>query len=164
MSKINRLPKGLQEFLGNTAAGQNPDTLLNDVRPVIDLTPHWSFEETKWISATGAVALPNQGSFFVVPDGELWAPIHIGARINNFPAGANVVYSVRLLRASASEQVVLNASGVRTNVNAGDVSSWGYSFPQRTFYGAGAILSIVVDRISDAATMNGAMEYVRLRA
>ncbi len=47
MSKINALPKGLQEFLGNTSQGVNPSDLLNGVRPQFDMLPFWAVDRVQ---------------------------------------------------------------------------------------------------------------------
>ena len=55
MSKINRLPKGLQEFLGNTAQGQNPDELSQTVVPTLEMQQYHALDQMKWVQATRTI-------------------------------------------------------------------------------------------------------------
>lgn len=56
MSKINTPPVGLQSLLGSQSFGDNPNDLLEQVRPIVDLTPFWGSNklEVQWSSGNRA--------------------------------------------------------------------------------------------------------------
>lgn len=54
MSRINRPPSGLQQLLGSQNFGENPDELLQEVRPVIDCLPFFGADLLKVARASGA--------------------------------------------------------------------------------------------------------------
>lgn len=90
MSKINRVPKGLQDLFGNTAAGVNPAELLQEVRPSIDLTALWSMEQTKWRAQPGTIAAVFQQVNLRVPKGEMWIPLTMSADVTTTVVGENI--------------------------------------------------------------------------
>lgn len=74
MTAINRVPRGLQDFLGSRTLGQNPSDLLQSVRPQVDLSPFYlsalDFETT--LTASGSVAIQGTYAVQTVPPDELW--------------------------------------------------------------------------------------------
>lgn len=73
MSKINSLPKGLQELLGNTSQGKNPDELSNVVYGNFDILPFWGIDKTiAQVVSANTVHVVGQGIDMNVPEGEAW--------------------------------------------------------------------------------------------
>lgn len=73
MSRINRLPKGFQDFLGNTNMGDNPSFLMQEVRPVVDMADFYQSDELKILSDSEiAVTGPGVVTAFTVPQGRLF--------------------------------------------------------------------------------------------
>jgi len=162
MSKINRVPYAFQSFLGNTAQGTNPDTLLNDVRPVLDLDAFYSFGETRYTGQTKAVGAIGQGLFFVVPEGEAWSPIHIGAEFAGGGTGASYGFRVTLFPNTGGIKVPLARQNTQTSSGSTEQMSYGFSWPQKTLYGAGTIFGIYLGMWANpTVTMIGGMEYVK---
>lgn len=71
MGGINRIPTGLLDFLLTQAGGRNPDNLLEQVRPVVDLEPF--YYPDRWNAVSEAFSLSEgQRDFIEVPAGEAW--------------------------------------------------------------------------------------------
>jgi hypothetical protein len=72
MSRINRVPFGLQDLLGSQNFGDNPSELSGVVAPTLDMGMFLTAERTNY--AYKAVAISNNGlvTSFVVPEGEVW--------------------------------------------------------------------------------------------
>lgn len=81
MSKVNTLPKGLQEFLGNTSQGVNPSDLSGTVSPGIDLYPFWSADKIRNVVSNANIGAVGQFAALQVPAGESRIPIAISADI-----------------------------------------------------------------------------------
>lgn len=82
MSKINSLPSGLQEFLGNTSQGVNPSELSNVVTPTFDISDFWKVPKTKVIRiAINFTAVYTNGSF-TVPNNEIWMLVSVSGNVN----------------------------------------------------------------------------------
>lgn len=77
---IQRLPKGLLDFLAMKGSGQTPTELEDRLRSVIDTTPlYLADRQAGLITSTPNIAADGQ-NFFVstigtVPNGEVWLPI-----------------------------------------------------------------------------------------
>lgn len=76
MARINRLPHGLQDLLGNTNLGINPAELLEAVRPSVDLWALWTAERVSYTEESVANVFGTQFDSIdiTVPVGELWIP------------------------------------------------------------------------------------------
>lgn len=78
MSVIFRPPRGLLDFLGIKATGQNPDVLTREVRPTVSLdAKYWSSIPVTRQEATGSTTIAGGGggtfvNGFGVQEGELW--------------------------------------------------------------------------------------------
>ena len=94
MSKINRVPRGLQDILGNTAQGVNPAELRQEVMPSLDMLPLWLVEKTEWTRFVGSFAATFQQNTIQVPAGEMWIPFAISGEAVTEAPGASVVHSV----------------------------------------------------------------------
>lgn len=77
MSRINTTPKGLQDLLGNTAAGDNPSTFLDEVRGTIDLEKYWFADKVKSVTQSGNSSSTYFTLFQPVPNGQIWVPLNI---------------------------------------------------------------------------------------
>ncbi len=77
MSKVNQVPVGLQAFLGSKNLGRNPDELLNEIRPVVDIFPFLSGYQQTSSNSSGTANTDNFSLTVTVPDGEIWLPIQV---------------------------------------------------------------------------------------
>ena len=78
MTAIFRAPTGLQDFLGTKSVGRNPDQLLQQVRPVVDLSQFWlqGAQWTEQSETSGTLAAPGVvGGALTVPFGHVWIPV-----------------------------------------------------------------------------------------
>lgn len=96
MSVINRLPKALQEFLGNTQAGVNPSELTQVVSPGFDMTPHWSVDQMQWQSVVGVVTTVGNAATITVPQGEVWRPLHLTGYMAGLDEGDDIRLEIGL--------------------------------------------------------------------
>lgn len=87
MSRINTAPRALQDLLGNTAAGVNPSTLADVVRPSFDMLPFWSVDKTDYVQFAGQIAAVFQQQTIRVPEGEIWVPLSMSADITGTVIG-----------------------------------------------------------------------------
>ena len=135
MSAINRIPKGLQEFLGNTAMGKNPAELLQDVRPNIDMFPFWSTDSIRNKVTTGPIGAIGQFVTIQVPQGEAWIPIAVSGDIFG-GAGERWRINVHLTDPAGNARTILAVS--ETVVMAGpEYVSASQVFPQNILVPAG---------------------------
>lgn len=91
MSQISRLPTGLQSLLQSKNFGRNPDQLLQEVRPTLDLEQFW--QAYVFHSRTSGETNLNNGQeaffTFTVPAGEYWLVTSVGI-VTRVTAGGNV--------------------------------------------------------------------------
>jgi len=113
MSRINRVPYGLQELLGSTAQGDNPSELLQEVRPAFDIEPYWHADRV--VSTDGSVAAIGIGAglAFTVPAGEYWVPIMLSGQYAMLAADV-CGFSLTVRTLPASTTVFIASSGVIT--------------------------------------------------
>ena len=80
MSRVNRPPLGLQGLLGSQNFGDNPDELLQGIRPSLDLLPFLGSGLLKRYSITGSRA--TAGSIVKTGDhvGEAWYVLSISVQ------------------------------------------------------------------------------------
>ena len=144
MSKINTLPKGLQQFLGNTHQGVNPSELSQTVQPQVDLQPFWSADKLKWFSNAVTVTTPGNGNIVVVPQGELWSPVVHSGRITGLTPADTVAISTeiwapdstRFITSSVPTQTAITTNDTFSSQWVPDRDVWypgGYKFVSITF-------------------------------
>lgn len=77
MSQINRVPQGLQDLLLSKSFGKNPNELLQQVQPGVDLTRFWIVDRlTELRPATHTVIANGIQTAIEIPEGEAWIPIN----------------------------------------------------------------------------------------
>jgi len=96
MSKINSPPVGLQSLLGSKNFGENPDDLLREVRPTVDMLPFWGsqrlrFDQTVAIQAGVGSMVERQ-----IPLGESWLVLSASITILNLASGAENGLAIHL--------------------------------------------------------------------
>lgn len=165
MSRINRIPYGLQDLVGNTAAGENPDVLENSVRPALNIEPYWDATQLRFIQVNRTVTGPTASAFILVPNGEAWIPLHIGASIDGFAAGATCAMSTRLYEsASDTDGIPLAWTEIRTFTAPPEELCLGYSWPQRELVNSGRSFSVNADVFTGVSSiMKARLLYVRLK-
>lgn len=91
LAPINAPPYGLLELLSTKALGQNPNELLQGVRPTVDLQRMWAQGAPVQVASFGglcSVVGPQSGAglYVEVPQGEVWIPLSL--YMTATPAGA----------------------------------------------------------------------------
>lgn len=172
MSGINRLPKGLQEFLGNTAAGINPSDLMQQVRPTVDMQPFWEAEGLRQTFRTGSVSQSGSSVFLdAVPAGEVWIPLWMSGEITALGASDTWRGSCEFYKNATGPAIILAASPTYTNVAVGSVGlvrfSVSYTFPRTFLATAGNVFAVNTQQesffaASENVTAN--LQYIRLKA
>lgn len=88
MSRINRVPFGLQDLLGSTNQGDNPNELGEVVAPTLALDTYLSAERRFWHAGTLTTASVDGAVISKdVPVGELWLLQSIGCTVVQNGAG-----------------------------------------------------------------------------
>jgi len=75
-SRINRVPRGLQDLLNSVNLGVNPSDLQLTVQPGVDLFPFWASEKLAMYGEIGVAPAANTDvDTYIIPNGEAWMPI-----------------------------------------------------------------------------------------
>lgn len=82
MGGINRNPSGLLNFLLTQAGGRNPDFLLEQVRPVLDIEKYYEPDRLRAVSEVISLNV-GQLDFIEVPESEVWLVKSVGVVIDN---------------------------------------------------------------------------------
>ncbi len=177
MSRVNRVPYGLQNLLGAQNFGDNPSELSGIIAPTLDLWQMLKFEQRAWHIDPGAVNRNTPGaiSFKAVPEGEMWIVEAIGCSFaKNAPWAVGDVVEVT---ASLNQAQGSNAPTVfhplgslgRFEATAAVATWWHYfsrEMPQPLVLSPGEVieweLSNTVMPASNVA-YRGACRYVKLR-
>jgi hypothetical protein len=93
MSRINRVPFGLQDLLGSTNQGDNPSVLDEVATPVLELGAFLSAER-RWFNRVNPVSKTSDGSIdsLIVPSGEQWFVQAIGCIVTPVGTGTPQVH------------------------------------------------------------------------
>lgn len=86
MGNINRNPIGLLDFLLTQAGGRNPDFLLEQVRPVIDIEHYYQSDRLRATIDTGSLNT-GQVDAISVPTDEVWLLLNWALQLE-VPTGA----------------------------------------------------------------------------
>ena len=81
MSRINRVPFGLQDLLGSQNFGDNPSELSRVVAPTLEMTPFLTAERTSYVHTSASKSTNGQIVAQVVPDGEIWYLVGCGVSV-----------------------------------------------------------------------------------
>jgi hypothetical protein len=96
-SRINRVPRGLQDLLNSVNLGVNPSDLLLTVQPGVDLFPFWGSEKLALFSAIGAAAVGGTDvQSHIIPNGEAWMPLAWSIDANLVTVGDSIAFGARL--------------------------------------------------------------------
>lgn len=155
MSRINRVPHGLQDILGSVSQGDNPNDILTEVRAITDLFPLWAMERLAVSRVSATLVSLGTNMDLPIPDGELWIPHAFSTGI----VGANTVGDE-----FAMEMLILNtpnifgttsrfwSSEVHTFSQIGELRTFTYTFPFPIAFGAGTVFRFSPSRL--AQTVN----------
>jgi len=162
---IQRLPKALQDYLGNTAAGKNPSDLLEQVRPTIDLTPFWNCDQVRYRQQNLPVAATYGVTFFVVPSGEVWLPLSLSAEITGSVIGESFSLVAGTTNADATIRVPVCDVQSEPSVVAVKTISCQHFYSQHHLVTAGERFYAQCNEFNagGARTMSIKLRYVQLR-
>lgn len=97
MSRINRVPFGLQFLLDSQNFGKNPNDLSEITAGTIDLSKFWESLLTRHETTVTAINSIGQGGIIKVPEGELWQISDFAVEyLHNFAAGAQTRSAFRI--------------------------------------------------------------------
>lgn len=149
MSRINQVPFGLQFLLGNANFGDNPSELNDITAPTLEQFPFLA--QTLMDFERNSVQTTSIGDtvFVKVPEGEMWMPVHMLARIAGF---ANVGTSwapqleMRLIQRknpiTPGSTHILTIGPVVTSVQIGELAGFSYNFPEPTLIPSGVEFTV----------------------
>ncbi len=140
MSRINRVPFGLQELLGSTAQGDNPSDLLQDVRASFDIEPLWHADRIESIEGTGTQQTIGAGIQVTIPSGEYWRPI-VFSCIQNIAIGDSTGIVLTMTLLPQSEILFFENSGIHTPIQTENVVV-SHSFPTSVLYRPGTSFGV----------------------
>ena len=84
MSRINRVPFGLQDLLGSQNMGDNPSELSRVVAPTLPMMPFYYAQKREY-AVSNVVTVVDQddsgGCVIDVPEGEIWFCRAVGTRV-----------------------------------------------------------------------------------
>lgn len=165
MSKINRVPRGIQDLLGNTAQGQNPAELLQSVRPTFDLLPWWSTERIDFTNFIGSFAAVFQQQTIRVPQGELWIPISMSGDSTTTVIGEEIVFVLGISDNSNTLRVHLAQSvpGVSTTALETYAAAFTWSQIQPLQSGTYVYMQCHKFNAAGARTSKLALKFIRLK-
>lgn len=168
MSKINRFAKGLQEYFGNTAAGDNPDELSNTVAPVVDIRPFLNVDQVTYQQKVATLTSVGNGGFFTVPQGEMWMPRHLVGTLAGASNGDVIRLECALFNFGAGPRFVLHESPTYTiGADINERIATFYTWEREIIYPSGTIFGALANelQITDPSEfLTCAIQYVRLRA
>lgn len=142
MSRINRVPFGLQEFLGNTSQGNNPSELLEQVRPGFNMWPLWGVDKIEYQEFSVSTGSLGAGATLTVPLGKVWMPLHFSGRTGMALAGVQQL-ALRITDPASGVSAILQQSALMTAVQANQSLSVHHSFPQPLLLASGVTVDCV---------------------
>ena len=167
MSRINRLPWGLQDLLGSNSQGDNPSELMQDVRPQFDMLPLWAVERITFANAFRADAgAPGSSIQIVIPTGEMWIPLWLSGFVSASTIGDEFGVTLIMLDPEKTLTVSLVSPTYRIVTAATEEVHASVGFPQRTLYRAGTEFGILCNAFTVAAgvrQLRARMQYIKLQ-
>lgn len=180
MRPVNRIPQGFLEFFGLKSLGKNPDIMLDEVRPNVDLTEWYLRTNAEQIfdSWQAGNTYPVKGdpfepfaTTFEVPAGEWWY-IHACTMTVYAPAGIYLynprIVTVRNSQPSQYYEALVTSSEAYSNPafpNMGAAVSrpraW---FPPKTLFGVGFNFMDASAIAADIVRINMHISVTRARA
>jgi len=141
LSKVNAVPRGLQDFLGNVNQGINPQQLDPLVSPSVDLFPFYQVDNlrARLEVDTGVPGALGFGVDVEVPEGEIWQVIAASASYKTIGAGTDdTSISVGIYDPSLTVMTAIYTAA-ETNVvgSVGANQTVGGPFPDRLFLSSG---------------------------
>jgi hypothetical protein len=157
MSRINRVPFGLQDLLGSVNLGVNPSDMAEQVRGEIDLFPHWASERLTIIDQTG-VQYAGTGIVaaltFTIPNGQAWIPVTTFSSINFEIVGQQAAWAFQVNRVPnlgnplLSGAVSYEAKDPVTSIQIGQITRLIHNWPRRVLFGAGTTFAVRLDMVN----------------
>jgi len=165
VSRINRLPFGLQQFLGSANQGDNPSDLLQGVRPTVDMWALFGLDNLSYESVNINTGVVNSGLTITVPDGQVWIPLNMGARITTETIGDEVGCRIDMRRVTATNILDLGSSPILISTIAIEVTSVTHGFPQQIAVGPGTQFGVFANTMnitSPNVDMDMTIQFYRL--
>lgn len=165
MSRINAVPKALQDLLGNTASGVNPSELAAFVQPGLEMLPFWMLDRQEYIPSAGSVAAVFGNTFLTVPAGEIWIPIGLSFEITGTVIGEAFQIVVGVTDSSALTRVHAAVSDYIPQLTAIETCAVGYQWNRIAPLRSGDQVYGQVQRFlaAGARTTGLDFKFVRLR-
>jgi len=112
-SRINRVPRGLQDLLNSVNLGVNPSDLSLQVQPGVDLFPFWASEKLAMYGEIGVAPAANTDiQTYIVPNGQAWWPITWSMRCTLVTVGDVISFGGRIEQNGMAQAGTVFAEGV----------------------------------------------------
>jgi hypothetical protein len=145
---VNRVPSGLLSLTDSQTQGRNPDELLIQIRPTLELRDFWLANKGLESEFTDGTLINNAdvGATVTVPSGELWAVKNASTEGQEADAATPAIRMSLLFRLPG---VTTNFSVLATSTNAitliNGFMSCGINFEDPFFAPAGSTFSSRLD-------------------
>lgn len=168
MSRINRVPVGLQDVLGSTAMGDNPSDLLEEVRATFDMWPFWMADRVRHIAASASVAVRGATVIITVPQNEIWQPIILSIALSG---GVDVGTTFRMtpcmftVPGNPAVRIRIAAGPLQAVATVGEIITEAVHFPQRFFINSGQGIGLTMDEYTPVVgpdTFTANLLYVQM--
>lgn len=153
VGKIQRVPRGLLQYLGMVGSGRSPVDMADEVRGVFDLTPFYSRDLLTGVSQGDNVQNVGDTVVLPVPAGKAWLVICVQAGMTTAIAGELIAPSARI---RIGNNQIRFASWTKMTASAAAAQlSFGTYLPRPLLLTAGNELQLHCDDILAAAPRNG---------
>jgi len=112
-SRINRVPRGLQDLLNSVNLGVNPSDLSLVVQPTVNLYPFWASEKLAMYGEIGVAPAANTDvQTYIVPNNQAWMPITWSLRATLVTVGDVISFGGRIEQNGMAQAGTIFAEGV----------------------------------------------------
>ena len=131
--RVQSLALGFLDLLNAKTSGRNPDTYINEIRPVIDMGQFYQLADRDHLGVAGTCSSPGSGTVsFAVPEGEFWLLHAISGTITANGVSSNNILDLRVLGPSSdsgslqttihvSRDTPLDSAAGQTSMMSGEV-------------------------------------------
>lgn len=172
IAPINVAPNGLLDFLQTKALGQNPNELLQAVRPTVDLTGFWMQAAQAQLAVTAQSPVVALGALtgtlaVTVPQNEVWIPLSIVLITTPVGAGDSgrakpviLLPGVSQVVAEAGPSAAIAAGGTSTSI-----AGWSFLDSKPRILTGGMVITGFMENMSVVVTgVTVAMNFRYIKA
>lgn len=145
---ISRRPSGILDLLLAQQQGQNPNNLVDDVQPVLDLEKFYEPDRLSVASTTTALTAVGSTSTILVPAGERWKIYSIGVAGSFATVNQQLQVYVTLSGISGAALHYAHKFDTFAPVGATDIFAGGFWLPDPLLLPSGVSIKFTAASIS----------------